>query len=502
VKVRRDNLLLEVEQSSQLMSRSDGRKKKSQLGQFFTPVKIAEFMAGLFTKGSMDKCRLLDAGAGMGSLSVAFLERWASGGFDFKCVEIDAFEIDEDLHPHLSKILKKYMEYLNVLPTVLKTDFISTAVESLNRNLFSETLSKYTHAILNPPYKKINNNSLHRFALRQVGIETVNMYSAFVALALSLLEEHGQLVAITPRSFCNGPYYRPFREYILKHAAIRQMHLFASRDKAFKEDAVLQENLIIVLERGAEQGNVTVTTSADESFSDLKTYNYPFDSIVLSDDSECFIHVPTSPDYFGIDNSDSIRYTLEDIGLKVSTGPVVDFRLKEYLRDMPEPGCVPLLYPAHFSSGTIEWPKPDMKKPNAIQRNMDTEKWFYPNGFYCVVRRLSSKEERRRIVANLVDPTTFGDTKVLGFENHLNVFHENKSGLPQALAIGLSLYLSTTVVDKNFRRFSGHTQVNATDLKLIRYPSRETLIEFGKWGMKRSQLTQETIDEKFGILTS
>lgn len=61
-------------------------------------------------------------------------------------------------------------------------------------------------------------------------------------------------MAIIPRSFCNGPYYRPFREFVLKHAAIRHMHLFESRNKAFKDDDVLQENIIIWLERGGQQG--------------------------------------------------------------------------------------------------------------------------------------------------------------------------------------------------------------------------------------------------------
>jgi len=33
--------------------------------------------------------------------------------------------------------------------------------------------------------------------------------------------------------------------------------------------------------------------------------------------------------------------------------------------------------------------------------------------------------------------------------------------------------------DRYFRLFSGHTQVNATDLRKMRYPSREQLIRLG-----------------------
>jgi len=111
------------------------------------------------------------------------------------------------------------------------------------------------------------------------------------------------------------------------------------------------------------------------------------------------------------------------------------------------------------------------KKPNAILCNEETQKWLYPNGFYTVVRRFSSKEERRRIVASVVDPAVFDEAKYLGLENHLNVFHCDKKPLSEKLARGLAVFLNSTAVDDNFRRFSGHTQVNATDLKLMKYPS-------------------------------
>jgi hypothetical protein len=181
---------------------------------------------------------------------------------------------------------------------------------------------------------------------------------------------------------------------------------------------------------------------------------------------------------------------------------VVDFRLKEHLRDMPEESTVPLIYPGHLSlTGTV-WPVPGLKKPNAILRNEATEKWLYPNGFYCVVRRFSSKEEKRRIVASVVEPSAFGHHSVLGFENHLNLFHENKRGLPELLARGLAVFLNTSAVDESFRRFNGHTQVNATDLKLMKYPSREALIELGMWAKHHSEHTQEMIDEQLNKLAA
>lgn len=469
------------------------RKHKAEFGQFMTPSSVARFMASLFPSCTLQTCHLLDAGAGVGALSCAFLDRWKNGGFAFETVEATAYEIDDALRAHLAQHLADYSQ---VKTDIISGDYIKlvTAEGLQNRG--------YTHVILNPPYRKINSQSAYRLALRNVGIETVNLYSAFVALAVATAAPGGQIVAIIPRSFCNGPYYRSFRNFILERSAIRYMHLFASRNKVFKDDSVLQENIIIRLERSGQQGPVTVTTSTDDSFSDIVTRKYPFERIVFPDDSERFIHVPTANEKNTIELSPAVHYTLADLGIKVSTGPVVDFRLKEHLRLMPEEGTVPLIYPSHLNMTGTVWPVPNLKRPNAILRNNATEKWLYPNGFYCVVRRFSSKEEKRRVMASVVDPSAFGDHSVLGFENHLNLFHENKHGLPELLARGLAVFLNTTAVDQNFRCFNGHTQVNATDLKLMKYPSRNTLIQLGDWGKRNSKITQEMIDTQLEKLTT
>lgn len=476
------------------VSRRTSRAKKAALGQFMTPMPVASFMASLFAPPTGKECQLLDPGAGIGSLTSAFLERWVS---HFARIDVTAYELDDDVRLHLTETLAGYATRMPVSVHVEGGDFIEHAV---NRIQFSRACG-FSHAILNPPYKKINTDSRYRLLLRQVGIETVNLYTAFVALVVAMMRPGGEVVAIVPRSFCNGPYYRPFREFVLARCAIRSMHLFASRDKAFKDDEVLQENVIVHLERGGQQGGVKVSTSTDDTFSDLIAHEHPFDRIVVPADPERFIHVPTSPEPSACELSPAVRYTLADIGISVSTGPVVDFRMREHLRDMPGPDTVPLLYAGHFSGGETRWPQADSKKPNAIVRDAESERWLYPGGFYCVVRRFSSKEERRRIVASVIDPADFEDPPVIGIENHLNVFHEARRGLPEALARGLAVYLNTTAVDEHFRRFSGHTQVNATDLKLMKYPSRRTLLAMGEWAMTQPELTQHTIDAKLSTLT-
>jgi adenine-specific DNA-methyltransferase len=487
-----NDMLKRLDRTRQQVSRGQSQDTKYRLGQYMTSSQIADFMASLFDLDGAQEFRLLDAGAGIGSLTAAFFERLLH---EQKAISVSwcGYEIDEKLGTYLQATMEEYCNRFREKGIFFKQeirtdDFIEDAVK---RILFHDR-DLYNFAILNPPYRKINSGSRHRLLLREVGIETVNLYTAFLALVLDLMQPGSQVVAIVPRSFCNGPYYKQFRERLLQHAAILQLHLFGSRDKAFRDENVLQENIILHVRRGSEQGSVKISTSADSTFSDYKVSIFPFDQIVNPSDQEKFIHIPTTGDLSPLDYSNSFQNTLAELKLEVSTGPVVDFRTTEYLRSVPEAGTVPLLYPSHFSNSRVEWPKKG-KKPNALVLNYKTKRMLYPNGFYVIVRRFSSKEERRRIVASVLDPNMF-QSDWLGLENHLNVFHTKKNGLTANIAHGLSVYLNSTFVDEYFRRFSGHTQVNATDLRLLKYPSIEALERLGAWAGRQRTLTQEIID--------
>ena len=302
-------------------------------------------------------------------------------------------------------------------------------------------------------------------------------------------------MGITPRSFCNGPYFRSFREDFLANLEVHRLHVFESRGAAFRDDCVLQENIIFHAIKGRKQPRELVVSSSSGKHGDIVAANkILFAEIVHKNDSEKFIHIPsTSVHAVAKKTMDGLHATLASLGVTVSTGRVVDFRLKNALRWKPEKGTVPLLYPCHFNGGTVHWPKLDARKPNAILNNDETRPWLVKSGIYLLTKRFTSKEERRRLVACLFDPRDV-KSEWLGFENHLNYFHANGHGLDRNLAVGLFAFLNSTVVDQYFRRFSGHTQVNATDLRKLAYPDRETLQAMGS-EMKQLDQPQDELDK-------
>ncbi|HXB66663.1 MAG TPA: hypothetical protein VNY05_00350 [Candidatus Acidoferrales bacterium] len=165
-------------------SRQLNPQRKAELGQFMTRESVAKFMAGLFTD-RVGSIRLLDAGAGIGSLTAAFLNRWGSHDV---CATV--YEIDEGLASYLRSTLGAYANG-SFEATIIERDFIQDAVYKITMGWKG---IGYTHAILNPPYKNINSDSAHRALLRAVRLETVNLYSAFVGLAIALMAEGGEIV--------------------------------------------------------------------------------------------------------------------------------------------------------------------------------------------------------------------------------------------------------------------------------------------------------------------
>ncbi|EIC9815204.1 Eco57I restriction-modification methylase domain-containing protein [Vibrio alginolyticus] len=464
-------------------------------GQFMTPNAVAKLLANQFS--NLDgQLSILDAGAGVGSLTSALIARSISE-FNPTSVVSNTWELEPVLLEHLgqSLALNRTLSEQEQVPfesNVNPVDFIENAVELLQARQRGEQTATFNKAILNPPYLKIAASSQERKLLRSVGVETGNLYSCFVTLALILLEDGGELVAITPRSFCNGPYFNDFRRVLLDNNSLCKLHVFESRTRAFKGDKVLQENVIFHIVKGQAQGDVEITSSTCADDPEPQVRITPFNEVVNPNNPDRFIHIVTNDIQAQIaQRVGGMPCSLDDLGINASTGKVVDFRTRDNLRQDPEEGSVPLIFPVHFDNGSIDWPQQGIKKPNALARNEETEKQLVPNGHYVLTKRLSAKEESRRIVASLYTPDV-AEVEMVGFENKTNYFHANGEPLEPDFAKGLWAYLNSTVVDQYFRQFNGHTQVNATDLRILRYPDAETLIQLGR---QVQRYEQQHIDE-------
>ena len=472
-------------------------ERRADFGQYMTPPATARLMASMFG-ATQSLVTLLDAGAGVGSLTAAFVSEVCSRSMKPKTIHATAYEIDPELARYLSDTLKQCHKTCETAGVgfeyeLIEKDFIDDGVALLRNEMFA-SVHRFNCAILNPPYKKINSDSATREALREIGVETSNLYTGFLSVVLRLLDDGGELVAITPRSFCSGMYFKPFRKILLETLSLRRIHVFDSRQIAFKGDSVLQENVIFNGVKGEHVGKtVTVSSSAGPEDEYVTRREVPNEQLVQPTDPEFYIHIV--PDELGASVAErlgSLQFALKDLQVEVSTGRVVDFRATDFLREHPTSKTVPLIYPRNFEDGYIRWPKPFGNKPHALAVLDGVQELLVPKGVYVLVKRFSSKEEKRRVVAAIYDPKRI-DAGHVGFENHTNYYHRDGGGLPLWLAKGLAVFLNSSLVDMYFRQFSGHTQVNATDLRNFRYPTLLQLEELGSH-VGEEFPKQETID--------
>ena len=458
-------------------------ERQIALGQYFTPMWVARLMAAMCETNGQS-VRVLDPGAGAGTLFTAFAARILARGAGLRSFSITAFELDPALRPFLersARAVRRASEACQVPCDIelRQEDFVEWGTRSELGDLFSET-RRFDAVILNPPYKKLSAGSDLRGRLDRLGIAAPNLYAAFLGLAVGAIRPGGVVVAIVPRSFCNGTYFKRFRRYLLDSATIDRVHLFANRDRAFGQDSVLQENVVLSLrKRPARVSRVSLSFSGGSETDPIWSRRADACEMVRPGDPDLFIHLP--PDAWNTRLSramESLPCALDDLGLSVSTGPVVSFRLRKWFA---QPGdsqpVVPFLHPTNFRDLVVRWPIAG-RKPQALSAVDETERTLVPSGWYVVTRRFSSKEEARRVVASVINPAFAGADRY-AIENHLNYFHRAGGPLDRDRALGLATYLNSLCVDRYFRQFSGHTQVNATDLRRLRYPSEASLSQLG-----------------------
>jgi adenine-specific DNA-methyltransferase len=327
-----------------------------------------------------------------------------------------------------------------------------------------------------------------------------NIYSFFMALSLEMLKDDGQMVFITPRSFCSGLYFKKFRKWLIEHSNINNIHVFESRKDVFTKENVLQENVIIRLtprKKGEEQEHALITKSKNSSFHDIQELRIDYQDIFHKENGDVFIKVPSSRVDIKVQRIiNSWKDKLKTLGLKVSTGPVVSFRATKFLsvEYKDNKSIVPLLWMHNLKEMNTVWPIPNNKKESAIKVNEGSKSLLLPVKNYVLVKRFSSKEQKKRLHATvlLVSKMKF---KQIGIENHLNYIYKYDGMLSVEEAYGIAGILNSSILDVFFRMLNGSTQVNAVDIKNLPFPALESIQAIGKAIIKTKPAIGQELDK-------
>jgi adenine-specific DNA-methyltransferase len=458
-------------------------EQRKEQGHFGTPPAIAEYMAGMFTELPHGTVRVLDPGAGVGTLSAAVCERLLRSR-DRRHAIFELWENDPQLHAPL----RRTMEYCqseaqssghSIEFIIRNEDFV--LAHTRRRSLFdAEAQPRFQLVIMNPPYFKLRKASEHARAMSHIVHGQPNIYALFMAVATDLLIAGGEMVAITPRSYFNGPYFRLFRKWYFDRMAARQIHVFESRAAAFRTAEVLQENVILLAEKAGEQRNVVLSSSAGGDFRGVERHCLPYSSVVDDASGDHVIRVATSRlEHAIVDAVDRLPGRFRDLGFEISTGPVVTFRSTEFLRRERSSATAPLLWMHNVRPFVTTFPRIKNGKPTHIIVSDESKRLLLPAKRYVLLKRFTAKEEQRRLVAGTMKPADSYSSWV-GLENHLNYVYRPGGELSRDEAFGLAILFNSTLIDRYFRAISGNTQVNAAEIRALPVPDIDTIRRLGR----------------------
>lgn len=476
------------------------KDKRKAIGQFFTSTETAQYMATMYGEPKCKDLSILDPGAGSGILSAAVVDRLQNED-SVDSISLTCYETSEDILP----ILKTNLQFIQAYSKkplkyeVIEKNYITTQGADFTQALDARANpAKYDWVIGNPPYLKIAKDAAEALAMPSVCYGAPNMYFLFAAMSLFNMDSQGEMVYIIPRSWTSGAYFKAFRDYFLTVGTLRQVHLFVSRDKVFDTDSVLQETIIVKVDKSNCRESIKITsTHSNRDFHNINTFEVPYKVIVFGADKYVYL-VTTEGEQKVLQTLETWKDTLPSIGLKMKTGLTVDFRSREYLRNEPGEGIVPLFYSQHIQAGRVVFPirKEDeyiiTERSGFIQRNKN----------YLLVKRFTAKEEKRRLQCGIYLASSQPDYEYVSTQNKVNFIEGLNQNLSDEMVYGLYVLFNSTIYDQYYRILNGSTQVNSTEINSVPVPPLAQIEQLGKELIKVIDLSVETCDRILEVLIS
>ncbi len=456
-------------------------KHKKDNGQFFTPIPIVQLMAS-YCDYSDTFIRILDPGCGTAILSCGIIEHLVSNP-NIRTIHLVTYEIDSEVIPFSQKVLDYLKRWLsekniNFVYTLHNKDFILSNAEALRRS----SNDKFNIIISNPPYFKLSKNDSRTKAVPELVSGQPNIYSLFMGVAANLLTENGELIFITPRSFASGNYFRAFRNVFFNTVQIDKIHLFDSRKDTFNRDSVLQETVIIKAIKTLINPNKSVLLSSSKGIKDIftpKLKYFDLSELINLGSKEKILHIPINEKEENIMRIvEQWENTLFDYNIQISTGPVVSFRAKEYLKATYENSVAPLFWLHNVNKMSLEWPLNLNNKDQFIKIADGSKSILIPNKNYIFLRRFSTKDDKSRLIAAPYF-SNYVKSSFIGVENKVNYIYRKNGHLERSETVGLCSLLNSEIFDTYFQIFNGNVNVSATELREMKLPPLNLIKDIG-----------------------
>lgn len=465
--------------------RAKSKSDNVRLGRLFTKKETAGLMAKMIkldpTKSAYT---VLDPGAGTGILSAAVVEEICERCTSCRAIFLTCYENNPEFIPmledNLERIRKKARHDYDVklFVTVYEENYITESQNHYTVTLTETVEDRFDIIICNPPVELIEKGSGE--ANRAGGVTQVKISSAFLfaKMAARHLEEDGRLVIMLPTTVASASALTAYRKEMAERLALDKIHLFIGKQKNPKRAVPLKKSIILSYGKCEKPETVIITTSTDwgKPENTVMLPALPYDFVV--DKKDGTLTLPKS-----VEDTNIVKYissfpeTIDSLGLKVSTGLVIDSRCEGLLFTEPIKGCVPLFRPVALKNGQVRFPLPIKHQYLAAVNT----KLIQNNKNLVLIKRVPAKSDERFVNAAVYLASQQPQYKYISTHNKVNFIDtKDKNGeMCARLVFGIFALINSTIYDRYISIVSKSKQINSKELRHLPLPPRNLIENIG-----------------------
>ena len=492
-------LNLAVRNTNKLI-REKSKSENVRLGRLFTKKDTARLMAGML---SLDEKKtvytILDPGAGTGILSAAAIEEVCKRCPSVAQIFITCYENNPVFLPmlkdNLERIRKKARHDfgVKVYITVYEENYLTDSKNHYTVSLFDEVREdKFDLILCNPPLDLIDKYSPEAEAAGKVTQLKTSAAYLFCRLAAKHLEDGGQLVIMLPTTASTSAGLAPFRKEMAASLALRKIHLFVGKQKNTKRAVPLKKSFILAYAKAEKTDTIAVTTSVDNGATTVALPPVPYGFVVDAKDGT--LTLPKSvEDTKIVKHISDLPETLTSLGLKISTGLILDSRCEGMLFTEPVKGSVPVLRPSAIKGGQIRFPQP-VKRQYLMPND---EKIVQKNKNMIIIKRVPAKSDDRFVNSAIYMAAQLPGYRYISTHNKINFIDtiDKNDEMSPRFVFGLFALLNSTIYDRYISIMSKSKQINAKELKDLPLPPKNIIENIGMRLMSARQTTVAMCDQ-------
>lgn len=381
-------------------------------------------------------------------------------------------DIDAELL-HLSAALLEMATF----PLIKESRYSPSFNLTIGDGLRAAGSATYDAVICNPPYRKLKADEVDAYRKEHGDVieGQPNMYGLFINRSLTLAKRGGLIGLLTPTSFLSGDSFSKLRAKLLRDACVLSVDMLGDRKSMFID--VLQETAITLLKptEGSDEAKTQIVVLTDDGrFQDVGKFPLP--------NSGSPWPIPRSADDAAlVAAAEAGRFTLADYGYVPRVGSLVAYRDKRprfAKRPVDAKGrlIVPLVWATDIApNGSFDHGRQHRsRKSRPYVQIKGLDEAGVINVQCVLLQRLTSSDQRSRLVAAPISPPWLKRNKAYVCENHVIVLAP--SGQAAVSVELMAALLNTKAVDRVFRTISSGTNVAVSELNALLLPSPATWV--------------------------